>query len=128
MIKIFCLLVLILLALDGILRDGHLLEVFLSHEMHVSFFIKCAYIIIGLGSVALLIHSIIWEYFVFTEVEDKKTPRQIQREEEEAERIRLEQEELERIENEKKRIEREKLKDLEFEEHKDDADNRKYFL
>ena len=128
MIRIVVLIMIILMALDGIFRDGKLLEVFLSQEMHIPFFVKSAYFIVMVGASALLFHAIIWEFNIMPKPEEKKTPLQIKREEEEAERIRIEEEKIAQEEAEKKRIERELRRDEEMLERANEDEGRKYFL
>ena len=117
MIKIFILFLIILLAVDGIFQDGFLVEVFFSREMHLPFFAKILYIIIGFSASILLLHTIISEFALEPKPEEKKTAFQILKEqEEEEERKRIEEEEA------KKDLEDKKVKDL------SENSNRKYLL
>jgi len=109
MVKIFVLLLILLMAFDGIFREGELITVFLSHNFYIPFFLKVIFAIIALLCTALLLHAVIWEYFLLPPPEIVKTPYQIQKEEEaKAEEERLEQERLEEEERKKKEEEENK--------------------
>ena len=108
MLKIVMLLCIILVAMDAIFLDGELLEVVLSQELHIPFFIKVALLVIAVLSVGLLVHAVIWEYVIKEPMEVIKTPLQIIRDKEleEAEAYELQRREdllreLERREKEK---------------------------
>jgi len=122
MIKIIFLVLVILLTFDGFFRDGYLIEVFFSREMHIPFFVKGAYLIIAIVASALLFHALIWELNLMPKPEEKKTEYQKKKEEEEEER-RLKEEE------EEKQKEEERLKEIEKQE-KESVNNegRKYLL
>ena len=85
MIKIIVLVMVLMIAADGIFRDGHLLSVFLGQEMYLPFFIKSIYLSIAVIASLLLLHAIIWEFSLHPKPEEKKTEYQLKIEEEEEE-------------------------------------------
>ena len=124
MVKILILVLLLFLAADGIFRDGHLIELFLSQEWHLPFFVRIAYIVIAVVASLMLFHAIIWEFFLMPKPEEKKTELQLKREEE--------QRAIEEAE-EALRLEEEKMKALEEKAKKEEEDivsneGRKYLL
>ncbi|MCL2062933.1 MAG: hypothetical protein FWG98_00980 [Candidatus Cloacimonetes bacterium] len=131
MLKIVILFFLILLAVDGIFRDGYLIEVFLGHEMHLPFFIRIAYIVVAIVSTALLFHAVVWEFNLMPKLEEKKTPLQIKRDEEEEARLKAEEEEAaeaERIKQEEEMAEIALKVAQKEEEERVSNEGRKYLL
>jgi hypothetical protein len=109
--KIILLALLIMLSLDGIFRDGELLNLFLSHDFHLPLIAKIVYLIIAVGASLMLLHSIIWDYNILPKQGPKKTEYEIEKEMKTAgekivadrlEKERLEKEEQERLEREEK--------------------------
>jgi len=103
MIKIIVCILIILMAADGIFRDGELLQVFLNHEFYLPFFVKLIFAILALLCTFLLLHAVIWEYFLLPPPEIVKTEYQLKKEQEaKEEEERLERERLEAEERKKK--------------------------
>ena len=126
MIKIVVLFMVALLAIDGVYRDGHLIEVFLGQEMYLPFFTKTAYLIVAIVATLLLFHAIVWEFNLLPKPEEKKTDYQIKKEEEEEAR-RLEEEELRRLEEEALKAEQKrKEEEKRIEEERINNEGRKY--
>jgi len=96
MIKIVVLVLIILMAFDGIYRDGVMVKEFLSTEFYIPFFVKVFLFIIAAACSLLLLHAVIWEYFLQPKPEIVKTEYQLKKEQEaKEEEERLEQERLE---------------------------------
>jgi len=110
MIKIVVLVLIILMAVDGIFRDGVLLQEFLSTQFYIPFFVKIFLSAIAITCSFLLLHAVIWEYFLQPKPEVIKTDYQLKKEQEA-------KEEEERLEQE--RLEAEELKKQEESENKE---------
>ena len=96
MLRYIILVLVILLSIDGIFRDGHLTTVFLSRDIFTPTVIRVALIVIGALATGMLLHSIIWDLNLLPKPEEKKTEYQKEKEaEEEAERLEKERAEVE---------------------------------
>ena len=124
MIKIIVLVMLILLAVDGIFRDGYLIEVFLGQEMYLPFFTKVAFLIIAIVASALLFHAIVWEFSMQPKLEERKTELQLKREEEEEAKRKEEEEETEKLRKEEAELAKRKKEEDEIVSN----EGRKYLL
>jgi hypothetical protein len=71
--KIVILILILILALDGIFRDGFLLAEFLSQDFNIPFFFKLLLILIALITTLLLLHSIISEFNILPKPRNRKT-------------------------------------------------------
>ena len=113
MIKIILLILIVLVAVDGIFSDGMLLITVLRQELYIPVMLRLLYVAIAMVVAAMLFHAIIKEYGLKEKPEQKKTELQIQRE--------REAEEAERAAEELKKYNEKKNKEKEQETEKEKA-------
>lgn len=81
--KLLILILIIILALDSVFRDGFLLSEFISQDLHLPFLVRIFLFVIALVATILLFHSIIWEYNLLPKPKNKKTQFEVEKELEE---------------------------------------------
>ncbi len=93
--KLVILFLILILAIDGIFREGILVSEFFSQDFNMPIVIKIIFALIAFVTTILLLHSIIYEYQLLPRPKHKKTSFELEKEHEDE----LQKKELKKITN-----------------------------